>query len=43
MREGVVANDFEAIDQFGQTQRLYDLLEVGPAVLFFYPKALTPG
>ena len=39
--EGVVVNDFEAIDQFGQTQRLYDLLEVGPVVLFFYPKALT--
>ncbi len=43
MREGVGVNDFEAIDQFGQTQHLYDLLEVGPAVLFFYPKALTPG
>ena len=43
MREGVVVNDFEAIDQFGQTQRLYDLLEAGPIVLFFYPKALTPG
>ena len=43
MREGVVVNDFEAVDKFGQTQRLYDLLEVGPVVLFFNPKALTPG
>ncbi|MEC9088565.1 MAG: hypothetical protein VX734_04130 [Actinomycetota bacterium] len=43
MKEGLVVNDFEAIDQLGQTKRLYDLLEVGPVVLFFYPKALTPG
>ena len=43
MREGAVVNDFEAIDQFGQPRRLYDLLEAAPIVLFFYPKALTPG
>ena len=43
MREGAVVNDFEAIDQFGQPRRLFNLLEAGPIVLFFYPKALTPG
>ena len=36
MREGAVVNDFEAVDQLGQPRRLYDLLEAGPIVLFFY-------
>ena len=43
MRRGDAADDFEAIDQFGEACRLYDLLQAGPVVVFFYPKALTPG
>jgi peroxiredoxin len=43
MRKGSAVDDFEATNQFGEPVRLFDLLEVGPVVLFFYPKALTPG
>jgi len=43
MRKGSPVGDFEAINQFGEVVRLFDLLEVGPVVLFFYPRALTPG
>ena len=43
MRKGAGVDDFEAVDQFGGSRRLFDLLEVGPVGLFFYPKALTPG
>ncbi len=43
MRKGAVVEDFEAVDQLGCSRRLFDLLDVGPVVLFFYPKALTPG
>lgn len=43
MKEGDVVADFEAVDQDGRTRRLSDLLEAGPVVLFFYPKAMTPG
>ena len=35
--------DFEAVDQTGKKTRLSDLLADGPIVLFFYPKAMTPG
>ena len=35
--------DFEAVDQHGQTVALSDLLETGPVVMYFYPKAMTPG
>ena len=35
--------DFTATDQSGRTVRLSELLESGPLVLFFYPKAMTPG
>jgi peroxiredoxin Q/BCP len=35
--------DFEAPTQTGETVRLSDYLKRGPVVLFFYPKAMTPG
>ena len=35
--------DFVATDQHGATVHLSDLVESGPVVLFFYPKAMTPG
>ena len=43
MIRGDVVADFEARDQDGQTRRLSDLVANGPLVLFFYPKAMTPG
>ncbi|HJL98979.1 MAG TPA: redoxin domain-containing protein [Acidimicrobiales bacterium] len=43
MSKGSAAKDFEAINQFGEPVRLFDLLDAGPVVLFFFPKALTPG
>ncbi len=36
-------DDFTSTDQDGNTVRLSDLVANGPAVLFFYPKAMTPG
>ncbi len=38
----VVAN-FSAADQDGKPVSLSGLLDDGPVVLFFYPKAMTPG
>jgi len=43
MIENDIVDDFGATDQNGQQVRLTDLLESGPLVLFFYPKAMTPG
>ena len=43
MLEGDVVDDFELLDQHGQSVTLSDLVEAGPVVLFFYPKAMTPG
>lgn len=43
MRVGDVVDDFEAPDQGGSVRKLSDLVAVGPVVLFFYPKAMTPG
>ncbi len=43
MKKGDLAPDFTAIDQTGATVRLSDMLADGPVVLFFYPKAFTPG
>jgi len=40
---GEIVPDFEAVTQAGKTVKLSDYLERGPVVLFFYPKALTPG
>lgn len=43
MRPGDRAPDFTAVDQHGVTHRLSELLAEGPVVLFFYPRAMTPG
>jgi peroxiredoxin Q/BCP len=43
VKKGDLAPDFTALDQTGATVRLSDLLADGPVVLFFYPKAFTPG
>lgn len=43
MRVGDVAPDFELPDDGGGMLRLSDQLANGPVVLFFYPKAMTPG
>ena len=38
-----VVDDFEAVDQHGNTVTLSEMLSDGPVVLFFYPKAMTSG
>ena len=43
MKVGDRVDDFEATDQHGATRRLSELLGAGPVVLYFYPKAFTPG
>ena len=43
MQIGDLVDDFTAVDQHGETVTLSSLLEAGPIVLFFYPKAMTPG
>ncbi len=43
MNEGDIVDDFELLDQHGQSVSLSDLVEAGPVVVFFYPKAMTPG
>lgn len=43
MRPGDIAPDFELPTQDGSTLSLRDALQQGPVVLFFYPKAMTPG
>jgi len=43
MKTGAVVPDFEAKNQNGELVSLSSLLESGPIVLFFYPKAMTPG
>lgn len=40
---GDEAPDFEAMTQTGQRIKLSEYLRAGPVVLFFYPKAMTPG
>ena len=40
---GEIVPDFEALTQAGETVKLSDYLARGPVVLFFYPKAMTPG
>jgi peroxiredoxin Q/BCP len=40
---GELVPDFEALTQAGETVKLSDYLANGPVVLFFYPKAMTPG
>jgi peroxiredoxin Q/BCP len=43
LEAGQQAPEFEAVDQDGNTQTLSGLLQNGPVVLFFYPKAMTTG
>ena len=43
MRAGDPAPDFELPAHDGRTVRLSEELTRGPVVLFFYPKAMTPG
>lgn len=43
LQRGQQAPDFELPDQDGNLQRLSDLLQQGPVVLFFYPAAMTAG
>ena len=43
MRPGDAAPDFELPAQDGQSVRLSEELSRGPVVLFFYPRAMTPG
>jgi peroxiredoxin Q/BCP len=43
MDEGDLVPDFELPDQDGTVRTLYELLNDGPVVLFFYPAAMTAG
>jgi len=43
MKRDDQVSDFTATDQSGRVVRLSELLTDGPLVLFFYPKAMTPG
>lgn len=43
MREGDVAPDFTLPREDGSEVNLYSELESGPVVLYFYPRAMTPG
>lgn len=41
LADGAKAPDFTLPDQDGNPVRLYELLERGPVVVYFYPKAFT--
>jgi peroxiredoxin Q/BCP len=43
MRPGDPAPDFDLATQDGSRLRLSEALQDGPVVLFFYPRAMTPG
>ncbi len=43
MKKNDLVDDFTSTDQDGNTVRLSELVADGPMVLFFYPKAMTPG
>ena len=43
LEEGDLVDEFVLLDQNGTAVALSDLIESGPVVLFFYPKAMTPG
>jgi len=43
VKVGDDVGDFTSTDQHGAEVRLSGLLEAGPVVLYFYPKAMTPG
>jgi thioredoxin-dependent peroxiredoxin len=43
VNDGDIVEDFELLDQQGVSTTLASLVAEGPIVLFFYPKAMTPG
>ena len=43
MKPGDRIDEFELLDQDGRPVTLSDLVADGPAVLYFYVKAMTPG
>lgn len=43
MQVGDTVENFEALDQDGETVTLEQLLDDGPLVIYFYIKAKTPG
>jgi len=43
MKDGDIVDDFTLVDQSGGSVSLSRLLEAGPVVMFFYPKAMSPG
>ena len=43
MKAGDRVDDFTAPDHEGNDVTLSTLLKEGPVVLYFYPKAMTPG
>lgn len=43
MRPGDTVDDFVATNQHGETLSFAELRSDGPAVVFFYPKAMTGG
>jgi len=43
MKLNDLVHDFISTDQHGNSVRLSELVANGPMVLFFYPKAMTPG
>jgi len=43
VNDGDIVEDFELLDQHGTSVSLTSLVSEGPIVLFFYPKAMTPG
>ncbi len=43
MDKGDLVEDFEALDQTGNSVKLSGMLAEGPVVVYFYPKAMTGG
>ncbi len=43
IKVGDKAPDFALADTEGREVRLSEMLRSGPAILFFFPKAFTPG
>lgn len=43
MKVGDSVPEFELLDQHGTKVKLSELLDSGPAVFYFYIKAMTPG
>lgn len=43
LQNGDIAPDFEVVDTEGNSLILSALVERGPVILAFFPKAFTPG